>query len=278
MTRRQFIKRTAYSGVVTAAGAAGWGTYELKHLTVEQVELSVRLGPEAPANLKLVQLSDFHIDPSFDEEWIEHYVNAANALQPDVIALTGDFITKSGDALERLAVLLSKLKAPGGVFACLGNHDQWHLPLSSAVRILRNQGIRPLVNESVSAELSSGKFWIAGVESVWAGSPDPLRALAKASRAERAIFLAHEPDIALQLAADSPIAVQLSGHTHGGQIALPPGRAILLPRYGKEFARGLFTEKTNWPVYVNRGVGALSPRFRIASPPEITLMHLKNIA
>jgi predicted MPP superfamily phosphohydrolase len=112
---------------------------------------------------------------------------------------------------------------------------------------------------------------------MWGGSPQPTRALAKARPEERSIFLAHEPDVALLFPKDLPIAIQLSGHTHGGQVSLPPGKPIRLPKYGRILARGLYETQAPWPVYVNRGIGTLFPHVRFAASPEITLMEVQNV-
>jgi uncharacterized protein len=278
MNRRQFIKRSAYAAVITGGGAAWWGRHELHQLSIERIPLRLKLGPEAPANLSVAQLSDFHIDPQYDEAWIARYVNETNALKPDVIALTGDFVTKDASALVPLAAHLGKLQAPGGVFACLGNHDQWNMSLFKFRQTFESVGIRVLINEAAAVTLRDRKVWLAGVESVWAGYPNPAKSLSALKSHERAIFLAHEPDYALDISRQLPIALQLSGHTHGGQICLPPGKVILSPRHGKILVRGIYQDSAAWPVYVNRGIGTLGPHFRVACRPEITLLQIENVS
>ena len=181
-------------------------------------------------------------------------------------------------ALVPLAAYLSKLQAPGGVFACLGNHDQWNMSLFKFRQTFESVGIRVLINEAAAVTLRDRNLWLAGVESVWAGYPNPAKSLSALKSHERAIFLAHEPDYALDISRQLPIALQLSGHTHGGQICLPPGKVILSPRHGKILVRGIYQDSAAWPVYVNRGIGTLGPHLRVACRPEITLLQIENVS
>ncbi len=226
---------------------------------------------------RVVQLTDLHLDPGYDFDYLDSVIAEANALAPDLVLLTGDLITRTSSAMADIAPHLGRLKAPGGVIACLGNHDQWNGPLRQHRRTLGDHGVRVLDNETVPVTLPCGELLIAGLQSVWGGIARPDRALKSVPRDRRALLLAHEPDVALSIAREIPdarIALQLSGHTHGGQICFPGGIAPRTPRYGHEFIRGLYLGKTPWPVYVSRGTGTLSPAFRVAARPEITCLTL----
>lgn len=273
-TRRRFLRRLGFGFVGFSGIGYGYGSYEVSQLTVERTTLTPR-GLRLTRPCTLVQLTDLHLDPAFDFEWLEKVVAAANALAPDVIALTGDFITHEESAMADIAPVLGKLKAPGGVFACLGNHDQWNGSISSHQQTLDAYGVRVLNNEAICVTLPQGELQIAGTQSAWSGAPNPARALSKVPAGTRALLLAHEPDIALSMDVHSPVALQLSGHTHGGQICLPGGYAMRLPKLGKHFVRGLYPDKAPWPVYVSRGVGTIGPHLRVASRPEITCLTLQ---
>ncbi len=274
-SRRLFARRLAIGGAGAFLGAAVWGCFERRRCVVERVPLTLDLGPGAPPYWTLAQLSDFHLDPENDEAWVSSYVAAVNALKPDVIALTGDFVTDSIEALDRLLPYLAKLSAPGGVFACLGNHDQWNGTVANLRRRFDRSPIQLLTNAHGMASLPDGVVRMAGLESCWGGEIRPDLAMSFPSNV-RAVLLAHEPDVALQLALDSRWALQLSGHTHGGQCALPPGIPLKLPKFGKRFARGLYATEHAWPIYVNRGIGTLGPRLRVAASPEITLFEITS--
>jgi hypothetical protein len=251
---------------------------ERRWLSVERVALGLKLGPDAPKHFTMAQLSDLHLDPQNDEAWVTEYVAATNALKPDLIGLTGDYITHDDTAMGRLLPLLSQLQAPGGVFACLGNHDQWSVLTKDLVRQFGATPIKLLRNQFAAAAVQGGQVLLSGLESCWAGMIEPHKAFAfhKGDAPQRSILLAHEPDVARLLPADSPCALQISGHTHGGQCALPPGIAIKLPKYGRIYTRGLYQKSHAWDIYVNRGVGGLWPHLRVAARPEITLFEITN--
>jgi uncharacterized protein len=278
MTRKKFLQYSLRSTGALLLGTAAWGKYERHHLSVSTVPLSLNLGPEAPAEFTIAQLSDFHIDPEMNEPWLAEYVAATNALKPDIIALTGDYITGRLTAFDLLIPGLNKLQAPGGVWGCLGNHDQWNASAAHFTRLFGNSNIRMLINQNAAAEVNGGRVIMAGIESRWAGliSLPAAFSFHKKGSPHKAILLAHEPDVALEFRKDLPCALQLSGHTHGGQCSLPPGIPVRLPKYGTRFARGLYEKDHTWPIYVNRGIGTLNPHLRVASSPEITLFQIRN--
>jgi uncharacterized protein len=280
MTRRTFLTRACFTGAASLAGAYGYGRWERTALAVERIPLQLKLGVEAPRALRIAQLTDLHIDPLFDEAWIAEYVAATNALKPDITVLTGDLITSSYRALPTLAKHLEKLHAPGGVFASPGNHDQWNMPIAEFRRVLQNHGLRVLANEPALVEIHAGKVPLGGIESLWGGRPH-LENTLRACRPEApAILLAHEPDLGMRIAPQRrtalPIALQLSGHTHGGQVCIPGPIILRKPSYGKELVRGHYADRLPWQVYVNRGIGTLGPHIRIAAPPEIALLEITN--
>ena len=273
-SRRKFLRRSAFTAVGSAVAAFAYGKWE-RHHTVTDYTTVQWPGEGLTAPCRVVQLTDLHIDPKFEEEYLAGVMDQVNALKPDVIALTGDFVTARASAMAEIARIMGGLRAPGGIFACLGNHDQWNGSFSAHRRTLEGHGIRVLNNESVTAKVAQGELAVSGVQSVWAGNPQEGAALKYVPKGMKALFLVHEPDLALTMDPDAPVGLQLSGHTHGGQDCIPGGHEILLPNFGKHFARGLYTNKAPWPVYVSRGIGTLGPHFRVAARPEITCLTLE---
>lgn len=197
----------------------------------------------------------------------------ANALRPDLVALTGDFLTRDPHAIGELALVLAHLHAPLGVYAVLGNHD-----LTSAEAALRRglqrAGITLLVNEGVLVQKGGAHLFVAGLDECGRGAPDLDRAMQnRAAETAVTILLVHQPDYADVTAQDGRTALQLSGHTHGGQVRLPFWGPIILPTYGKKYHSGLYQVGKMW-VYTNRGLGVNGMPVRLNCPPEVTLLTL----
>ncbi|MEM7144856.1 MAG: metallophosphoesterase [Verrucomicrobiota bacterium] len=229
--------------------------------------VEILVGLERP--LTVCVLGDIHFDPLFETEYLREVVNRVNSLAPDMIWYTGDFLTGSSDRLNELAEVLSGVEAPLGVFAILGNHDHWVAPdeLSAA---LEGIGINVLRNASVPLAKASGWF-LTGLESYWGGEPDTESIKATPDDA-RHILLVHEPD-PFDTLVDERIALQVSGHTHGGQVRVPGFGAIQLPSWGQRYQMGLY-RRDGRTLYVNRGVGTVDHHYRLNCRPEITHLRL----
>ena len=286
--RRTFIKRLAFSlpvlGMSGGAGAYGYATLlERQQVQVEHRNITLDLGERGPRRCRVVALTDIHFDPLYEHDYLQRCVSLANAQQPDIIVLTGDFITRSSDRVDELAQVLGKLKARSGVYACLGNHDHWHEP-QRIITALEQQGIRVLANAHVRVELNgsgnkngenAGELILAGLQSVWGGRPDWSRAMRGLTGHDRILMLMHEPDYVNTLRHDPRIVLQCSGHTHGGQVRVPGWGALILPRYGRQFQAGLYTVGAT-KLYVNRGIGTVDEHVRFCCPPEIACLNLNN--
>ena len=277
-SRRAFLKRLKYlwTPVILGSGATyGYGSLLERHrIVVERSNLKLPMGPGAPKRLRMVSLSDFHYDPLHEASYVEEIVRQTNALRPDVVFLTGDFITDVNDRMEELAELLGKLNAPGGTYACLGTHDyREHAGVVS--KALRKQGIEMLINQHTRVRGHGGELIIAGLESVWGGMPNWEMAAKGIKPDERAIVLMHEPDYATILCRDDRAGLQISGHTHGGQICLPGLGAIRRPLWGKLYEAG-FYDLRRMKLYVSRGLGTIHLHMRLFCPPEITCFDLTN--
>ena len=267
MNRRTFVKRTLVATPLALGGAAAYGKFvERHHLEVVPVDLDLGLG--APMTAALV--SDLHFDPLFETDYLETVVATVNGLAADLVLFAGDYVTDTTDRLPELTAILGKVEAKLGRFAILGNHDHWVY----ADRVedgLAAAGITVLRNRSVPLPGRPGWF-LTGLESHWGGWPN-TRSIEATPADARHILLAHEPDTFDRLT-DARIAVQLSGHTHGGQIRLPFAGAMRLPSWGKKYEAG-FYEVGGRRLYVTRGIGTVNRHYRLNCRPEVTLLRLR---
>lgn len=279
ISRREFLKATAGLTALSIAGAVGGvGSYEYgvhlaaKWLAVEQVEIPLKNLKPALEGLKIVQMSDLHLYPYTELDLIQQAVQTSNALKPDLVVLTGDYVLSTAEAIFDLAPALSALNARYGVFAILGNHDLW--TDADIVRAgFAANGLPLLYNEGIDLDIGGELLYLAGVDDGWSGRPDLKTALNKHRSETPVILLAHEPDLADEFAKDGRVSLQLSGHTHGGQVRVPGLGALILPYLGQKYDQGLNRVNDMW-VYTNRGLGVISPPIRLNCRPEITEITL----
>jgi len=256
-------------------GLGGLGSYAYAtrvapgRLAVEKVTVPIPGLPDRAAGLRIAQLSDFHWDSFEPRDLLETAVEEIDRAKPDAICLTGDFISDAPDAAEPVLQALARTNPSEGIFACMGNHDVWNAR-RSLPRIAQQYGVELLQNRGM--HLTNG-LYIAGTDSCWLGKPNLKDALARCHTGQPAILLAHEPDVFRDHSKDPRIRLQLSGHTHGGQVRIPFYGAPKLPIYGREFDAGLF-RRENAHLYVNRGLGCIGINLRMFCPPELTLLTL----
>jgi predicted MPP superfamily phosphohydrolase len=222
---------------------------------------------------RLVQISDLHQDAEIPDDYLDRVVALVNQQQPDVIVITGDFVTGEAERYaESLTRSLRRLEAVDGVVAVLGNHD--HEPWSNPKvmrAVLRESGIEELSNAIYTLDCDGELLHIAGVDDVCRGF-DRLDVVLNALPQEgAAILLCHVPDFADVSAQSRRFDLQLSGHTHGGQVYLPPLGAPVLPKFGRKYPAGLYTIR-QMHLYTNRGLG--HPYVRLNCRPEITVFNL----
>ena len=281
-TRRRFLKLAA------AAGALAIGVdatiFEPNHPRLVRVDIPLTRLPREFDRFTIVQLSDFHFDPYFSIGPIRKAVEMANSLRPHLVVLTGDFVTapeiasmerkrRAAEHADPCSAVLRELRAEYGVWAVLGNHDTFADPVYIA-DTLRRAGIEVLVNASAPIERGGRRLWLAGVADVLARRVDLDSALRGISSGEPAVLLAHEPDFADQ-AAKYPIDLQLSGHSHGGQIRFPLVGPLYLPRLARKYPRGL-RSVDRLTLYTNVGIGTLYVPVRWNCAPEVTLITLRS--
>jgi len=278
LNRRAFLKScgvTAAGSVLAGLGAGLYSTLlEPDWLSVEQISLPLQHLSSDLHGLRLAQLSDLHLEPVTDIQLIQTAMQKIAELAPDLIVLTGDFVYERAGAVEQMVPLLAALDPPLGKFACLGNHDYW-----TDNRLIRDglqaAGVQVLVNSSRWIEAGRSGFMLAGIDDLWSGAPDLERTLQGVPGGQPLVLLAHEPDPADDLLQDSRIGLQLSGHTHGGQVRFPLVGAPVLPHMGSRYEAGLY-RVNNAYLYVNRGLGVVPPGVRFNCRPEITLLTLQS--
>lgn len=261
----------AIGGCAAAASNFGYSHFSEPQLAVEQVQIPLQNLPASLEGLKIVQLSDIHLHPYTHIEFVQQAIARTNALKPDLIVLTGDYVQETAESIDELAPALAALDARLGVFSIIGNHDIW-----TNVKVVRagfEQARLPLLhNQGVMLGMAGANFYLAGVDDGWSGQPDLKAALAGRTQDVPTILLAHEPDLADKFALDGRISLQLSGHTHGGQVRLPGFGAPVLPYLGRKYDQGLYKVNNMW-LYTNRGLGLIVP-IRVNCSPEITEITL----
>jgi uncharacterized protein len=284
-TRRQFL----YTGALAIAGAATLGIdgyLESYLLQLKRLEILLRRLPQEFDGFTIAQLSDFHYEERFSAVPIRHSVDLVNNLHPDLIVLTGDFVTvplvkfsahasrEAANTAIPCAETLRQLRARMGTFAVLGNHDAYSNP-SLITAALESHGIPVLKNSCVPIERSSARFWLAGIEDALEARPDLGATIKKIPSGETIVLLAHEPDFAEESALTA-VDLQLSGHSHGGQIWIPGIGAPWLPPLARKYPRGLY-RVGNMILYTNIGIGTIRAPIRINCVPEVTLITLRSL-
>ena len=266
--RRVFLKRSIAAVVALAAiglGIAGLGE-GLARVRVKKIRVSLRRLHPQRVGYKIVQLSDIHVGPTIGRAFIEEIVAQTNALAPDMVVITGDLVDGRLHALRDAVAPLASLKAKDGVFFVTGNHE-YYSGVEEWLEYLPTLGIRVLRNERVVIGSGPDAFEIAGVDD-WSAHPDLPRALAGRDRGRVLILLAHQPKQIFE-AAQADVDLQLSGHTHGGQL-FPFN---LLVRLQQPYVAG-FAMHEGTAIYVSRGTGYWGPPMRLGSPAEITHIEL----
>jgi uncharacterized protein len=277
LTRRGFLKL----GLGSAAGLALYSG-EIDRHDLEVVPITIALSglPDAFDGFRIVQLSDIHLREYTEESFLQAVVDRVNALRPDLVALTGDFIS-IGPLPKRYATRWSYSCARilNGLtcntrYAVLGNHDVT-VNKAAVTDDLASHRIPVLSNSAVAIERGSRRIWLAGVEDAMLDKPNLSLALPGVRDRDREplILMVHEPDFADSVV-NRNVSLVLSGHTHGGQVRIPFVKPVFLPKLGKKYLEGRFVFADGMQLYVNRGIGTTGLPLRFRCPPEITSITL----
>lgn len=263
------------TGAVAALAGVGYrARHEAPYRPVlERVEIRVPPGVQTPPRLRIGFVADTHLGSVLRPPDIDRALALLLAAEPDLLLCGGDYVSESPRHItEAAAVLGNVASAPRlGSLAVLGNHDYAN-GAGRMTAALEKRGIQVLRNESARVGDDTGELWIAGIDDALLGSPDLQCAFSSVPPGARAIALWHEPDWAVRVVEYGAL-LQLSGHSHGGQVRLPTAGAIAAPEGGRRFVAGL-NFAAGMPVYTTRGVGVYRPPVRFRCPPEVTLVTL----
>lgn len=273
MSRRRFLQYGVAMSLLGLAGTTYTTLVEPGWAEVAHVSLALPRLARDFCGYRVVQISDIHMGDWMNSARLDDVVRLVNAQSPDLIAITGDFVTRHPEAhANDLTQGLSRLTARDGVVAVLGNHDHWSN--AQIVRdVLAASKVRELRNAVYTLHRGDAQLHIAGVDDIWEGL-DRLDVVLDALPGEgAAILLAHEPDFADESAATGRFDLQLSGHSHGGQLTLPFVGPLHVPLYSRKYPSGRYRVR-DMIQYTNRGVGMIRPFVRLFCRPEITVLHL----
>ena len=282
-TRRKFLITAGVLAAGTFAVGEDTVVREPNHPELVKVEMVLPRLPAAFDGFRIAQLSDFHYDEVFSVVPIRAAVEMVNRLNPDLVVLTGDFVTgsyrkprrrnrNSARPIEPCANVLSGLRSHLGSLAVLGNHDLATDP-GFVTGALQSHDIPVLRNRSRAFEQDGARLWVCGLDSL-DGSPDLGVAMRGIPSQEAVIVLVHEPDYA-DTVSQYAVDLQLSGHSHGGQIWLPGIGAPWLPEFARRYPRGQYRVGP-LQLYTNIGLGTIRIPVRLNCPPEVTLLTLRT--
>ena len=272
--RRHFLKGAAAVAVSGAMAPAAASALDPGPPEAERPTFVVPGLDPAHDGLRVAQLSDLHVGPRTPPERIRAAIDEANGFLPDLIVLTGDYLSRERSGVGLMRELLGGLEAP--TVAVLGNHDHWVDPVGAATSLSR-LGYAVLQNQNTTLRLRGVPFTVIGVGDLHTRNADVGLAL-KGARAGSRLAIAHGPRTAEHLSRFGKPLLCLAGHTHGGQVNIPGLTSLVLQTLLHEpYDRGLF-RVGQVQLYVNRGVGNSAVRIRVNSPPEVTLATLRSVS
>lgn len=237
-------------------------------------EIPVKGLPKSFDGFKIVQLTDVHPNLWTTPAKVRGIVQRVNAMHPDLVVLTGDYVCLNKSACVPCAKALGGLRAKHGVYAVLGNHDYWtDAPLMT--KALRDQGFDVLCDEKRTIAIGKESIQLVGTNDSWEGHPDYEKAFRDVSSREPCICIAHNPDAVLSMKG-RPVDLLLTGHTHGGLVNLPfIGPLVTISHVGRKNSMGMFT-MNGIRTYVSRGIGTgAASHIRFRCPPEVPVFILR---
>jgi uncharacterized protein len=252
--------------------AAYGALFGARALRRERVTIPVSGLPEGWHGVRIVQLSDLHAGRHVTKERLRSIARRAARLMPDLVVVTGDIVHNSPEFARHAAEAIAAIPSRLGIFACLGNHDFWAGP-DAVEEELTRAGVQVLRNRGVLLESAGDGLWLCGVDDPWSGRFDLRAALRGRPEGAATVLLSHQPNT-WRRAQELGIELQLSGHTHGGQLALLwLHRSLSLARLITPFVAGLYQVGRSY-LYVNRGAGSVMPMVRLGARPEVTELTL----
>jgi predicted MPP superfamily phosphohydrolase len=277
MSRRSFLAGGAFGGSA-ATGLTLFEAYAARYVNpyrpvLERISIPAPEDHAGLAGMRIGFITDTHVGPFISPDDLARATKLIADERPDLILLGGDYVSESARYTASAVEIIWELvrETPLGGYAVLGNHDL-SVSRTRVGEALRAIGIPVLRNQAVSVGYNGDELWIGGIDETLLGDPKPDLTFAQVPAGAAAIALWHEPQFAEQAAAQGAF-LQLSGHTHGGQIRIPGVGPVGLPVDGKRYVIGL-ENAAGMAIYTARGVGVYRPPLRFNCPPEVTLVTL----
>lgn len=269
ITRRNFFRVTslAFAAAVVSPAVHLVASNEINDPVVRRVPVTLADLPEAFDGFTIAVLTDFHLYPYTQPELIHQAVTMVNDLKPDLVVYLGDYVWQDIDAIFELAPILAGANGKQGVYSIIGNHDIW-LDVAVVKQGLMEAGLPVLVNQGIPLSQGGHILNLVGLDDGWSGNADLQIGLEGLPEEAPVILLMHEPDLVDTYAHDKRIVLQLSGHSHGGQVRVN-GKPFILPYLGRKYDLGLYRVGETW-LYTNPGIGTISVPLRYNCPPEIS--------
>lgn len=237
-----------------------------------QIDVALRRGGDGIDGLRIAFLSDIHCGSFMNESDLCRIFERVAEQQPDMICFGGDLVNTREREILMMRKPLGLVKPPLGIFAVPGNHDHFFgRDIGLWEAFLREQGVHVLINRGQRVERDGASLWVAGVDDLTEADPDLARAMYGADPDEPVVLLSHHPDFFVE-AIDANIDLQLSGHTHGGQIVLGGWTPLRHSEFG--YWRGLFERELS-QLYVSRGVGVTLLPIRVGATAEVPILCLR---
>lgn len=275
MERRRFLVHSSNLGLlILSGGLTGYGIHEATTPPgIVRVSVPVKNLPKDIEGFRIVQITDLHVGHTIKQKYVAGVVKIANELNPDILVLTGDLAEGRPSSLRKDVACLSELQAKSGKFFVTGNHEYYH-GVNGWLKEIHRLGFQVLMNAHLVIERGTARLLVAGVPDPQAHrfdpnhAPDLRKTLKDAPECHVRILLAHRPQAIFE-SSQHGFDLQLSGHTHGGQIF--PFNYMLLLR--EPYISGLHLHHKTW-IYVSRGTGVWGPPMRLGAPAEVTEITL----
>lgn len=264
--------------VLAGAGILAYAYFVEPHrIVLERIDLISPLWPKGDDGYKIAFVTDSHVRNQANADRLRRAVEMLLAEQPDLFLFGGDLISHNPkDNAPLIAEAIAPAtQCPDGAYTVHGNHDLWAGNRQILIAETAKRGVRTLINEAVPLRSTGGGAWLAGLDTAFGRHCDIHKTVSALPKDAPAILLAHEPDLA-DIVPDR-FVLQLSGHSHAGQICLPGGVPLYSPPLGHRYVSGLLQSK-NHKVYVSRGVGTTGAPLRLFCPPEATLITIRSAA
>ncbi len=281
MNRRIFLKRTLGS-LLAFIGISGGTYYYFRNIEPSLLKITEEVISSSKLNsafndFKIIQFSDTHIGFHYTLEQLQELANKINSQNPDIIVFTGDLVDEPDHYHwdSRLSSILQSMKANYGKYWIYGNHDHGGYGTEIVKEVMEKSEFQLLQNSHVSIEKDGASMVLAGIDDALLGKPNLETALQYTDPNLFTLLLAHEPDF-VENTINYPIDIQLSGHSHGGQVRFPIIGDLYTPALAEKYVQGKYIVNENLSLYVNSGIGTTRLPYRFLCRPELHVYKLKS--